>query len=120
MEVVKAHPILGYRMVSNIEFLKDATDVVLYHHEKYDGTGYPYGMKGDEIPLPARIFAVIDTMDAMVYDRPYRKALPFSEFVKELKKGSGTHFDPVTVEKFLEIPEGHWRVEEEIVAEKVG
>ena len=113
MEVVKAHPLLGYRMVSGIEFLKVATDVVLYHHEKYDGSGYPNGLKGKDIPTAARIFAVIDTLDAMVYDRPYRKALPLSEFVRELKKESGKQFDPDVVEKFLEIPENAWQVEED-------
>ncbi|UCF99979.1 MAG: response regulator [Spirochaetaceae bacterium] len=112
MELVKVHPLLGFKMISNIDFLKGATDVVLFHHEKYDGSGYPYGLKGTDIPLAARIFAIIDAMDAMIYDRPYRKALPFSLFVEELKKQAGRHFDPELVRKFLEFPEMSWRIEE--------
>ena len=110
MEVVKSHPVLGFRMISHIEFLKDTTDVVLYHHERYDGSGYPYGLVGPGIPLAARIFAVIDTMDAMVYDRPYRKALPFSGLVEEVQRQAGRHLDPGIVERFLEIPETVWQV----------
>lgn len=111
MELVKVHPVLGFKMISNIDFLKGATDVVLFHHEKYDGSGYPYGLKGADIPLAARIFAIIDTMDAMIYDRPYRKALPFSRFVEEIKRQAGKHFDPELVQKFIEFPEIAWRVE---------
>jgi len=111
MELIKVHPLLGFNMISNIDFLKDATDVVLYHHEKYDGSGYPYGLKGKDIPLAARLFSVIDAMDAMVYDRPYRKALPFSAFVEELKCESGKHFDPDIVSKFLDFDEQAWQVE---------
>ncbi len=110
MELVKVHPVLGFKMISNIEFLGQATDVVLFHHEKFDGSGYPYGLKGKNIPLAARIFAVTDALDAMMYDRPYRKALPFSAFVAELKAQSGKHFDPEIVEKFLEIQEDAWQV----------
>jgi putative nucleotidyltransferase with HDIG domain len=112
MEIVKAHPIMGFRMISSIAFLQEATDVVLYHHEKYDGSGYPYGLRGEDIPLAARIFAVIDALDALTSDRPYRKAQPFSAVVEELKRGSGKHFDPEIVEKFLEIPEQAWGTEE--------
>jgi response regulator RpfG family c-di-GMP phosphodiesterase len=112
MKSIKGHPLLGYKMISNVHFLKDATDVVLYHHERYDGSGYPFGLKGEEIPLNARIFAVIDTMDAIISDRPYRKALPFSHCIEEIKNGSGTQFDPDIVKKFLEIPEDRWRVEQ--------
>jgi putative nucleotidyltransferase with HDIG domain len=106
---VKEHPMLGFRMIRNIEFLKDATEVVLYHHEKYDGSGYPFGLKGEDIPVAARIFAVIDTMDAMLYERPYRKAQPFSELTAELKRQAGRHFDPRVVAVFLSFPESAWR-----------
>lgn len=112
MELIKVHPLLGSKLISNIGFLKNATDVVLFHHEKYAGSGYPYGMKGKDIPLIARIFAVMDAMDAMVYDRPYRKALPFSTFVEELKRESGRHFDPEIVAKFLDFPEQAWQVKD--------
>jgi putative nucleotidyltransferase with HDIG domain len=120
MELIKVHPLLGYKMISKIEFLENATDVVLFHHEKYDGSGYPYGLQGKDIPLVARIFAITDAMDAMVYDRPYRQALPFSEFVKELKRESGKHFDPDIVKKFLECPEQTWQVGEQEKKVKLG
>ena len=110
MEMIKDHPMLGYEMISGIEFLKQATEVVLYHHERYDGSGYPFGLKGERIPLAARIFAVVDTMDAMVFDRPYRKALPFSACVEEIKKEAGRQLDPNVVARFLEIPESRWLV----------
>jgi len=111
MEIVKAHPMMGFKMISTIDFLKGATNVVLYHHEKFDGSGYPYGLKGKDIPLEARIFAVIDALDAMTFGRPYRKALLFPAAVQELKAQSGKHFDPGIVEKFLEIPEQAWGFE---------
>ncbi len=106
---IKEHPLLGFRMISSIEFLKDAAEVVLYHHEKYDGSGYTCGLKGEGIPLAARVFAVADAMDAMLHDRPYRKALPFSELKAELVRQSGRHFDPSVVAAFLEFPESVWR-----------
>jgi response regulator RpfG family c-di-GMP phosphodiesterase len=106
--LINEHPLLGFRMIRNIEFLKDATDVVLYHHEKYDGSGYPFGLKGNDIPIAARIFAVTDTMDAMLYDRPYRKALSFAELVSELTRQSGRHFDPGVVQAFLGFWQPHW------------
>ena len=105
---IKEHPLLGFRMMSSIEFLKNATEVVLYHHEKFDGSGYPYGLKGEGIPLAARVFAVVDAMDAMLNDRPYRKALPYSALKDELVRESGRHFDPSVVETFLGFPETAW------------
>jgi putative nucleotidyltransferase with HDIG domain len=107
--LIKEHPRLGFRMIRNIDFLKDATDVVLYHHEKYDGSGYPFGLKGKDIPIAARIFSVTDAMDAMLYDRPYRKALSFAELVAELTRQSGRHFDPRVVQAFLRFSEPHWK-----------
>jgi putative nucleotidyltransferase with HDIG domain len=112
MQQVKVHPQLGYQMISRIEFLKEACEVVLYHHEKYDGSGYPFGLKAEQIPMAARIFAVTDTLDAMTYDRPYRKALPFGVLAAELRALAGIHFDPRIVARFLEFPPEHWRVEE--------
>jgi putative nucleotidyltransferase with HDIG domain len=109
---VKVHPQLGYQMISRIEFLKESSDVVLYHHEKYDGSGYPFGLEAEQIPLAARIFAITDTLDAMTYDRPYRKALPFGVLAAELRALSGIHFDPHVVGRFLEFPSEYWRVEE--------
>jgi response regulator RpfG family c-di-GMP phosphodiesterase len=102
--VVKKHSILGQSMIKNIDFLVEASEVVLYHHEKYEGTGYPLGLRGDEIPLFARIFAIVDAFDAMTNDRPYRKALGLKKVRKELNRCSGTHFDPKILKNFLELP----------------
>jgi putative nucleotidyltransferase with HDIG domain len=109
--VVEKHPIMGYTMIRNIEFLAFATDVVLSHHERFDGTGYPHGLKGNRIPLNARIFAVMDTLDAMTADRPYRAALPLSTVGAELERKSGTQFDPEIVEAFIKAPESIWLVQ---------
>jgi len=109
MDFIRLHPVLGYRMIANIEFLKQSTDVVLYHHERFDGGGYPHGLRGKQIPFPARIFSVIDTMDAMLYERPYRKAAPYASLVEELRAESGRQFDPTVVSVFLTIPESVWR-----------
>ena len=109
MKLVQIHPVLGHRMVSNIGFLRNSADTILYHHEWYDGSGYPSRLKGKMIPLAARIFAVIDTMDAMLYDRPYHKAVAYDEAASEIAGESGSHFDPRVVEKFLLIPETVWQ-----------
>ena len=92
-EEIKRHPIVGYEIVKEITFLEDNADAILYHHEKMDGSGYPYGKKGDEIPLFARILCVADAYDAMTTDRPYRKALNRKEAIIELRRNSGTQFD---------------------------
>jgi len=92
-EEIKRHPIVGYEIVKEITFLKDNADAILYHHEKVDGSGYPYGKKGDEIPLFARILCVADSYDAMTTERPYRRALNRKEAILELKRNSGTQFD---------------------------
>ena len=106
MELVKTHPELGFRLLSQIPFLKGASELVLAHHESYDGNGYSRGLKTEDIPLSARLFAVADTIDAMTSDRPYRKALPLQAVGKELKRLSGIQFDPQVVEAFFSIPEG--------------
>ncbi len=99
---MKRHPELGYRMLKGIDFLKDAAEIVYAHHERYDGAGYPRGLKGDEIPLGARIFAVVDAYDAMTSHRPYRKARPHQKAVEEVVRNSGIQFDPDVVRAFLE------------------
>jgi response regulator RpfG family c-di-GMP phosphodiesterase len=109
--IVEKHPGMGYSMIQNIEFLAYATDVVLSHHEKFDGSGYPHGLRGTHIPLHARIFAVVDTLDAMTSDRPYRTALPFSAVAEEVQRQAGKQFDPDIVTMFLEAPRDSWSVQ---------
>jgi response regulator RpfG family c-di-GMP phosphodiesterase len=104
MTAVKKHSQLGHSMIKNIDFLAEAGQVVLYHHEKWDGSGYPVGLRGRDIPLFARIFAVSDAFDAMIVDRPYRKALSFDEVSREIRRCSGSHFDPEVSKTFLKIP----------------
>jgi HD-GYP domain-containing protein (c-di-GMP phosphodiesterase class II) len=105
------HPILGVSIVQNIESLKDLIPTILYHHERYAGGGYPEGKAGNSIPLGARIVAVADAWDVMTSDRAYRKALPKSVAVAELKKFSGTQFDPELVEAFLRQEEKDEKIE---------
>ena len=107
--VMESHVRLGYEMVRRIEFLEAAAEIVLNHQERYDGFGYPQGVKGEEIPLPARIFTVADALDAMTSDRPYRAALPFAVARAEIVRESGRQFDPAVVDVFLAIPEDRWR-----------
>lgn len=102
-EVMRKHPQYAYEMLSPIEYLRPALDIPYCHHEKWDGTGYPRGLKGEEIPLAARIFAVVDVWDALTSDRPYRPAWSHEEAMKYIKEQSGKHFDPKVVEKFIEM-----------------
>jgi hypothetical protein len=101
-EQMKRHPELGFRIMSEIDFLAEAGEVVRAHHERWDGTGYPRSLKGAEIPLGARIFAVVDAYNAMTSQRPYRKARPHRSAVEEIVRNSGTQFDPEVVRAFLE------------------
>ncbi|MGD9091921.1 MAG: response regulator [Anaerolineales bacterium] len=96
-EEMKKHPIVGMEMVKNIPFLAPAIPVILHHHERWDGQGYPYGLAGEEIPLVARIVAVADSLDAMVTSRTYREALTLDEAYDEISSCSGTHYDPAVV-----------------------
>ncbi len=97
---MQKHPLLAGLMISNISFLEGATPILLYHHERYDGGGYPFALEGEAIPLEARIFAVIDAFDAMTFDRPYREAQPTETALREIRANSGTQFDPEVVEAF--------------------
>ena len=108
VEVMHSHVRIGYDLVCRVAFLAPAAAIVLTHQECYDGTGYPQGLVGEEIPLGARIFAVADTLDAMTSDRPYRRALPFSTARDEIARESGRQFDPEVVLVFLNIPEEVW------------
>jgi response regulator RpfG family c-di-GMP phosphodiesterase len=109
-EEIKRHPELGYNILKDIEFLSDARLIVLHHHERYDGSGYPYGLQGKEIHLGARIFAIIDTFDAITSTRPYRKAQPFEVAFKEISQLQGIQFDPKLVKAFLKIPQQDWQL----------
>ncbi len=103
MEVIRHHPSHGAKMIESIEPLKDAREIIRHHHEYYDGSGYPDGLKGKAIPLGARIIAVADAFDAMTTNRPYRKALPMEKVIRELREFSGIQFDPDIVEIFLSL-----------------
>jgi putative nucleotidyltransferase with HDIG domain len=107
-EIMRKHCEIGYNMLIRIPFLRDAAEIVLAHQEFFDGSGYPRGLKGDDIPLGSRIFTIADSLDAMISDRPYRKALPLSHARGEIKRCSGTQFDPKVVDVFMSIPEEHW------------
>jgi putative nucleotidyltransferase with HDIG domain len=106
--IMRTHCDVGYNMLTRIPFLRTAAEIVLAHQEFYDGSGYPRGLRGEQIPLGARIFSIADAMDAMISDRPYRKALPLSHARAEIKRCAGTQFDPQIVEVFMTIPEDHW------------
>jgi putative nucleotidyltransferase with HDIG domain len=101
-EVMKKHTVLGSEIVRPLLFFQDISPIIRSHHENYDGTGYPDGLKGEEIPLLARIVRLADSFDAMTTDRPYRKALTFSQACQELRKNAGKHYDPYLVDLFLE------------------
>jgi len=108
MKVIRTHPDLGHRLLHGIPFLQGAAELVLSHHEWYDGNGYPRALKGEKIPLSARLFAVADTIDAITSDRPYRKALPLEEAGKELRRLAGVQYDPQVVQAFFSVPEKEW------------
>ena len=103
--IMRRHPEIGRALIEKIPFLRGAVPIVWSHHEKWDGTGYPRGLKGAEIPLGARIFMVVDAFDAMTFDRPYSKAKPFDVAKAEIRRCAGAHFDPVVVESFFRVPE---------------
>lgn len=103
-EEMRKHPEAGYRIVKRIGFLKHAADIVYMHHEQFDGTGYPRGIKGDKIPLGARMFMVADVYDALTSERPYRSPMTYEEAAVEIRKMSGSHFDPAIVDIFMAIP----------------
>jgi putative nucleotidyltransferase with HDIG domain len=100
-KIMRSHPQTGYEMLKGIPFLAPALDVVLHHHERFDGSGYPSGLAGKDIPLSARIFTIADTFDAMTNDRPYRKAFALEIALDEIQKCANTQFDPEIVNVFL-------------------
>lgn len=102
-DIMRQHPVYAYQLLSHIPYLRSAVDIPYCHHEKWDGTGYPRGLKGQQIPLAARIFAVVDVWDALSSDRPYRQAWPEDEVRAYIQEQSGQHFDPAVVEAFLRL-----------------
>jgi putative nucleotidyltransferase with HDIG domain len=102
-DVVRRHPLFAKKWLSQIELLKPALQIPYYHHEKWDGSGYPLGLKGEDIPLAARMFSVVDVWDALTSDRPYRRALSKEEALNLIISQSGSHFDPKVVEEFIKV-----------------
>jgi len=105
---MQQHVQLGYGMIKGIEFLAEPAEIILTHHERCDGSGYPRGLRAEHIPIGAKIFAVADTVDAMTSDRPYRAALPFLAAREQIKRGSGKEYDPRVAEVFLQISNEKW------------
>ena len=110
--IMKMHPVFARKMLERVNYLKSAIDIPYYHHEKWDGSGYPEGLKDEQIPLTARIFAVADVWDALTSDRPYRPAWSKKDALKYIESVAGTHLDPQVVEVFLESKE-LWKVSSE-------
>ena len=106
--IMQSHVQIGYDLVKRVLFLADAAEMILAHHERWDGSGYPRGLKGFDIPLSARIFAVVDTVDAMTSDRPYQSALPLQDARNKIEHQAGIHFDPDVARAFLSIPNETW------------
>ena len=100
---MKRHPAAALHVLSQIRSIADATPAILHHHEHFDGSGYPDGLAGDQIPVASRILLVTDAFDAMTTDRPYRKAMPVQAAIEELKRNSGSQFDPTVVAAFLRV-----------------
>lgn len=107
---MKLHPVHGQKILRNIPFLEGAARIVAQHHEKWDGTGYPIGLRGEDIEVGARIFSVVDAFDAMVSDRVYRKGCSYEDALAELERCSGTQFDPLIVEAFKNVPAEDWTI----------
>jgi putative nucleotidyltransferase with HDIG domain len=107
-DVMREHCARGYNMLRKIPFLSESAEIVFSHQEHFDGSGYPRGLRGTEIPVGARVFAVADTLDAITSDRPYRRANSFDAAREEILRCSGTQFDPAVVEVFLKVPNELW------------
>ncbi len=112
-KLIGRHPLDAYELLQSIDGLHSALDIPLYHHERWDGNGYPHGLRSEDIPLPARIFAVVDVWDALQTDRSYRKAFPRSEALFHMKNQSGKHFDPGIVKAFLELIEEEYQEDQQ-------
>lgn len=107
-EIMRTHSELGYRMIQKIPYLREPAEIIYAHQECFDGSGYPRGLRGEEIPVGARIFALADTLDAITSNRPYRKAATIAEARKEVLRCAGTQFDPAIVDVFVATPDSIW------------
>jgi putative nucleotidyltransferase with HDIG domain len=107
---MRKHPEFGFRMLAKMPYLHEASLIVLQHQERWDGKGYPQGLKGHDIVIGARIFCIADTVDAITSDRPYRKGRPMSVARAEIQRCAGTQFDPVLSEAFLAVPDSEWEL----------
>jgi HD-GYP domain-containing protein (c-di-GMP phosphodiesterase class II) len=108
-QIMKRHPEQGAELLKHFQQLKPVIPIIMHHHEKYDGSGYPSRLKKGQIPLGARIMAVADAFEAMVYGRPYRERINFDNALREIKNKSGTQFDPKVVDAFLKIAPRHYK-----------
>lgn len=102
-DIIKEHPVMGARILSNVDSLKEISNIIRHHHEKYDGTGYPDALKGADIPIESAILAIADSFDAMTTDRPYKRAMASLEALDELKVNKGTQFNPLLVDQFIKV-----------------
>ena len=109
-EKMRLHPLHGQKILRNISFLEGAAKLVTQHHEKWDGTGYPYGLRGEDIDVTARIFAVADTFDSMISDRIYRQGCTYEDALAELERCAGSQFDPSVIEAFKQVPKEDWQI----------
>ena len=109
LSIIKHHPLRGVEILRPLQMLKPVIPIIMHHHEKYDGTGYPSRLKKGQIPLGARVMAVADAFEAMVYGRPYRERVDVDNAIKEIKKKSGSQFDPRVVDAFLKIAKKHYK-----------
>jgi len=108
-EIIKMHPVIGYNILSKSKRLREIARIVLYHHERWDGKGYPEGLKGTNIPLGARLISICDSIDAMASKRPYREALPWEQIKNEIIVNKGLQFDPVLVDEIDDFLWEKWR-----------
>jgi len=117
-KIIQRHPEAGFKMLSGIPYLREEIQIVLGHQEKWNGTGYPYGLHGEEIPLGARLFMIADTFDALTSDRPYRQGRPYEAARQIIEDESGKQFDPQAVAAFLAVPGEEWaQIRAQVMAE---
>ena len=111
-EIITKHPLWGANIARQIKALNPAIPAILYHHERYDGKGYPFNLSGKEIPLEGRIMALADSFDAMTVERPYKKAIPYAEAIAELERNKQVQFDPEIVDLFTDFLKRYQNVEQ--------